>query len=235
MIFLVMAFLLSRKARWSIAFTIVTLLCGTVPVLSFWAEHRATAAGAGAARGRAAPPRPPSAPDPPPMAETAFVLGGGGLLGAVEVGMLRALLEARRPARPDPRHLGRRAQRRAGRGRPGAAASIDRLVGLWESAASSREVYGDGPVRQVSRAVRTGTHLHSAKPLRDRLAQELGDLTFAELAVPFQCCAASIERAAEHWFTQGRVDRRGDGVRGGARAAAPGARSTASTTSTAAS
>jgi NTE family protein len=66
-------------------------------------------------------------------------------------------------------------------------------------------VYGDGPVRQVTRAVRTGTHLHSAKPLRDRLVQELGDLTFADLAVPFQCCAASIERAAEHWFTSGRV------------------------------
>jgi len=82
---------------------------------------------------------------------------------------------------------------------------VDRLVRLWESAASSGEVYGDGPVRQVTRAVRTGTHLHSAKPLRDRLVQELGDLTFAELAVPFQCCAASIERAAEHWFTSGRV------------------------------
>jgi integral membrane protein len=44
MVFLVTAFLLSRKARWSIGFTIVTLLCGTVPILSFWAEHRATAA-----------------------------------------------------------------------------------------------------------------------------------------------------------------------------------------------
>lgn len=43
MIFLVTAFVLSRKARWPIGFTIVTLLCGTIPVLSFWAEHRATA------------------------------------------------------------------------------------------------------------------------------------------------------------------------------------------------
>ncbi|GGF47399.1 hypothetical protein GCM10011519_21810 [Marmoricola endophyticus] len=42
MIFLVMALLLARRARWDIGFTIVTLLCGTVPVLSFWAEHRAT-------------------------------------------------------------------------------------------------------------------------------------------------------------------------------------------------
>ena len=42
MIFLVTAFLLSRKARWDIGFTLTTLLLGTVPVLSFWAEHRAT-------------------------------------------------------------------------------------------------------------------------------------------------------------------------------------------------
>lgn len=42
MIFLVMAFLLSRKAKWDLKFTAVTLLCGTVPILSFWAEHRAT-------------------------------------------------------------------------------------------------------------------------------------------------------------------------------------------------
>ena len=43
MLFLVMAFLLSRRAAWPIAFTLVTLLCGTVPILSFWAERRATA------------------------------------------------------------------------------------------------------------------------------------------------------------------------------------------------
>jgi integral membrane protein len=43
MIFLVMAFLLSRRARWDLGFTLTTLLLGTVPVLSFWAERRATA------------------------------------------------------------------------------------------------------------------------------------------------------------------------------------------------
>jgi len=44
MIFLVMAAILARKARWSIPFAITTLLGGTVPILSFWAEHRATKA-----------------------------------------------------------------------------------------------------------------------------------------------------------------------------------------------
>lgn len=43
MIFLFFAFLLSRRAEWSPGFTLVTLLAGTVPILSFWAEHRATA------------------------------------------------------------------------------------------------------------------------------------------------------------------------------------------------
>ena len=42
MIFLVMAFALARKARWEMGFTVVTLLCGTIPVVSFWAERRAT-------------------------------------------------------------------------------------------------------------------------------------------------------------------------------------------------
>ena len=43
MIFLVTAFLLSRRAGWDHTFTLVTLACGTVPLLSFWAERRATA------------------------------------------------------------------------------------------------------------------------------------------------------------------------------------------------
>ena len=42
MIFLVMAAILARKARWTIPFAITTLLAGTVPILSFWAERRAT-------------------------------------------------------------------------------------------------------------------------------------------------------------------------------------------------
>ena len=39
--FLLVAFWLSRLAHWSLVFTAVTLLCGTVPFLSFWAERRA--------------------------------------------------------------------------------------------------------------------------------------------------------------------------------------------------
>ncbi|CAN5765629.1 DUF3817 domain-containing protein [soil metagenome] len=43
MVFLVAAALLARQARWSVPFTIATLLLGTVPLASFVAERRATA------------------------------------------------------------------------------------------------------------------------------------------------------------------------------------------------
>ncbi len=43
MLFLVAAFLLARRERWEPTFTVVTLVLGTVPILSFWAERRATA------------------------------------------------------------------------------------------------------------------------------------------------------------------------------------------------
>ena len=43
MIFLFSAFLLARRSGWDLTFTLVTLVCGTIPLASFWAEHRATA------------------------------------------------------------------------------------------------------------------------------------------------------------------------------------------------
>lgn len=138
-----------------------------------------------------------------PSHRTTFVLGGGGVLGAVEVGMLRALLE--RGVRPD-LVLGTSVGALNGAmlamdPRPEV---VERLIGLWRSAGES-DLYADNPVRQVRRAIRTGTHLYSSRPLRERLESELGDTVFEDLAVPFQCCAASIERAGEHWFSSGRV------------------------------
>lgn len=136
---------------------------------------------------------------------TAFVLGGGGVLGAVEVGMLRALFEA--GIKPDllvGTSVG--ALNGALVATQPDLGVVDRLESLWtEVASGDAKVYESGPVRQVRRALTTGTHLHSSRPLRERLARELGDVEFADLAVPFQCVAASIEKAGEHWFTEGRV------------------------------
>jgi NTE family protein len=80
-----------------------------------------------------------------------------------------------------------------------------RLVELWASP-QARAVFGDSAPRQLARLARAGTHLHSSGPLRTLLQRELGDVhDFADLAVRFECCAASIERAAEHWFHTGPV------------------------------
>jgi NTE family protein len=135
---------------------------------------------------------------------TAFVLGGGGVLGAVEVGMLRALLE--RGITPD-LVLGTSVGALNGAmvASDPSLAVIERLTELWRAAGDSRDVYGDRPLRTVRRAVTTRTHIYSNEPLKQRLLDELGDVTFEELPVRFQVCAASIERAAEHWFSTGPV------------------------------
>ncbi len=136
---------------------------------------------------------------------TAFVLGGGGVLGAVEVGMLHALLE--RGIRPDlvlGTSIG--ALNGAMVAREPELSVIDKLIALWRSASGAdHQVYGDSALRTVRRAVSTGTHIWSSEPLQQALYDEFGDVTFEDLPVRLQVCAASIERAAEHWFDSGPV------------------------------
>jgi NTE family protein len=116
---------------------------------------------------------------------TAFVLGGGGVLGAAEVGMLRALFEI--GIAPD-LVLGTSVGALNGAmvARDPTPAVIDRLTELWQDAETMRAV-SDRPLR------------------KERLLAEFGETTFEDLAVRFQVCAASIERAAEHWFDSGRL------------------------------
>jgi NTE family protein len=131
----------------------------------------------------------------------AFVLGGGGLLGAHEVGMLRALSEA--GIRPDivvGTSIG------AVNGvfvalDPDKAA--DRLSTLWQGE-SLRVVFSETFFGRAVRLVKSGTHLHSIDPLERLLAQSLDPArTFADLELPFQCVAASIEDASARWFSDG--------------------------------
>jgi integral membrane protein len=41
-IYVVVAFLLSRRAGWTPGFTVVALAAGLIPLLIFWVEHRVT-------------------------------------------------------------------------------------------------------------------------------------------------------------------------------------------------
>ena len=131
---------------------------------------------------------------------TAFVLGGGGLLGAHQVGMLRALAES--GMTPD---LVVGTSIGAINGSFVAAEPRDaaaRLTRLWCSEAL-QVAFSENLWERAVRLARSGTHLHSIEPLAEMLAETLPVSDFADLAVPFQCVAASIERAAASWFADG--------------------------------
>ncbi|HEX9035198.1 MAG TPA: patatin-like phospholipase family protein [Streptosporangiaceae bacterium] len=133
---------------------------------------------------------------------TAFVLGGGGLLGAHEVGMLRALAEA--GIKPDlvvGTSIGAINGSFVAADPPGAAA---RLTDLWQSAAI-QQAFSETLLGRAVRLARSGTHLHAIEPLSEMLSAMLPVADFAGLALPFQCVAASIERASAHWFSEGKV------------------------------
>jgi NTE family protein len=128
----------------------------------------------------------------------AFVLGGGGPLGANEVGMLQALFE--REIVPDlvvGTSVGA-INGAAVAADPGHGA-VERLIEAWTSI---DDVFAGSILRRVATLARTGTHLHDNERLREVLSGAL-PARFDDLAVRFQCVAASIERASEHWFSSG--------------------------------
>lgn len=76
------------------------------------------------------------------------------------------------------------------------------LLAMWEQLAADG-VFSASLVGQVVEIMRSGTSLHGNAELRHRLCDWLPVHTFEELIVPFECVAASIERAREHWFCAG--------------------------------
>lgn len=133
----------------------------------------------------------------------AFVLGGGGMLGAAEVGMARALLEAGvQPELVCGTSVG---------AINGAAIAADptpegaqRLLEMWE-ALGRTDMFDGSLVGRIAGLVSRRTALHGNGALRRTLQDHLPAGTFEDLAVPFECVAASVERAREHWFDSGEL------------------------------
>jgi NTE family protein len=135
------------------------------------------------------------------VARVAFVLGGGGHAGAAEVGMLHALLDRR--VQPDlivGTSVG--ALHGAMVAVEPSVAAAEKLEHAWAELAQLG-VLGRSWFTDAVSLVRSRTHVRSNVPLRRLAERMLGVRTFEELAVPFQCVAASIERFSEHWFTEG--------------------------------
>lgn len=133
----------------------------------------------------------------------AFVLGGGGHLGAHEVGMLRALLE--REIVPDivvGTSIG---------AINGAAVSTrpdlemaERLSEIWGRLADSG-AFGGSVLGRLSTLARSRTHLHEGDELRRLLMDALPLNRIEDLPVTFECVAACIETASERWFSSGSL------------------------------
>ncbi|WP_061960504.1 patatin-like phospholipase family protein [Demequina flava] len=131
-----------------------------------------------------------------------FVLGGGGVRGAVEVGMLRALFEA--GVTPDlvvGTSIG--AINGAAVAHKPSMDVIEQLETAWKSKTAST-IYGEPFTKQLTRLARSRTHLNSHVPLKKLIESVLDDVrTFEDLEIPLAVCAASIERTAETWFDSG--------------------------------
>jgi NTE family protein len=147
--------------------------------------------GAGAGSGGSGAPR------------TAFVLGGGGNLGAIQVGMLRAVIE--RGMLPD-LVLGCSvgAINAAGVAADPTEAGMDYLRDIWLSL--DRDVIcPSGPLSRIKLLIPRATALQSNSGLRTLLDRCLPWATFEEWPRPFQVVATSLDTGAERWFSSGPV------------------------------
>ena len=134
----------------------------------------------------------------------AFVLSGGGNLGATQVGMLRALAErdivadvvlgcsigafngVSYAAHPD-------------------LEGIRRLERVWQRIAAP-DVMPSSRIPSAVQLVRRGEALHGNGGLQRTILEFLGDTdTFEELQIPFQCVATDVDLATEQWFSTGRL------------------------------
>jgi NTE family protein len=132
----------------------------------------------------------------------AIVLGGGGVFGATQVGMLRALVESGiRPGLVVGTSVG--AINGAAMAAEPSIAGVENLAGLWASLAEAG-MFTENVLARASTLARYRTHLYSPAPLRKLLNAHL-PATFADLAIGFQCVAASIEYAGAHWFSTGSL------------------------------
>jgi NTE family protein len=135
------------------------------------------------------------------MSKIAFVLGGGGHMGAYEVGMLRALFEVE--IAPDlivGTSIG--AVNGAAIAYEPSLAMVDRLRETW-AGTNDNKIFGGSFLAGALNMFRSRTHLHGNDELRELIARLVPVERIEDLVVPFQCVAASIERAAERWFDAG--------------------------------
>ena len=137
------------------------------------------------------------------MPKTAFVLGGGGNLGAVQVGMLQALLD--RGITPD-LVVGCSVGALNGAAIAGdpTAAGAERLGAVW-CGLSGRDIFSGSSLSSLWSLARRGHSMGSNDGLRKLLSDAAPIATFEEAKVPLHVVATSLETGDERWFTTGSI------------------------------
>jgi NTE family protein len=131
----------------------------------------------------------------------AFVLSGGGNLGAVQVGMLRALLE--HEIYPD-LILGCSvgALNGAALADDPSLAGVGRLDDLWRSV-DGKDLMPRNWLPNAVALARRGEAIHDSEGLRKMLEAAMGGREFKDLVVRFECVATDVKDVKEVWFNHG--------------------------------
>lgn len=134
--------------------------------------------------------------------KTAFVLAGGGSLGAVQVGMLAELMSA--GVRPDMIvGVSAGALNGAFLAFDPSVQTVERMARLW-SAMTTRAVLGLS-WRSVLGVMGLRDHIASPQGLRSLLQRELGYRLFSEAAIPLHVVCAELVTGREVVISQGHV------------------------------
>lgn len=136
--------------------------------------------------------------------EVAFVLSGGGVLGAVQAGQLEALLSAGITpdvvigssvgalnaafvaCRPDP-------------------ATVSELSDTWR-ALRTEDIFPGSRFSRAWNIVARGDHIYPNDGIR-RLVERLPVRSFEECALPLHICATNLRTGQEAWFAEGPLMR----------------------------
>jgi NTE family protein len=133
----------------------------------------------------------------------AFVLSGGGNLGALQIGMLRALAE--RDLRPD-LILGCSvgAINGAALAEDPTLAGVARMERLWREL-DGAELMPGGLLPGAVALARKGEAIHGNEGLRRALETHVRARRFEDLVIPFQCVATDVLGVRETWFASGSL------------------------------
>lgn len=132
--------------------------------------------------------------------DVAFVLSGGGVLGAAQVGQLQALTEAH--IIPDvviATSVG--ALNAAALATEPTSEAMDRLGEVWRGL-KTEDIFPGSRFARAWNVVSRGDHIHENSGIR-KLVEQLHARTFEETQIPLWVSATNLRTGEEEWFSSG--------------------------------